>query len=357
MTALRRCYRCWIVHSKQNKTSRSLNTLLNLLTIECGDVHQYFLRKWFRRVFTKWMLHGTEHATHHTSVSLVVEAIVQRYKMHTDTPKPAAVCYDELDKSNPVVLSRMVAHIGTAATRRTILMASIVGHWPSSHIRNDLRALQAKYRALHHWAVIVGLESNCRDDSGLKHESTVNGTKLAHNAVACAHGSVTHSPRSKAFHRWVWNIECLRAARAARALMRDETKKPPCSGASPTPTTRRRRRRHKLGAATERSVPAQPSNTIVVPLANWSATVGAGKLHTLIAPYRHEIDDGRQARETSVASSLSCIVCMAGIGEWAFIPCGHRCLCSRCLPLFQGDTRQSCPVCRGPATTICRIYG
>lgn len=50
-------------------------------------------------------------------------------------------------------------------------------------------------------------------------------------------------------------------------------------------------------------------------------------------------------------SSL-CVVCITNARSHVIIPCGHMCLCQDCMPAICG----SCPMCRGPATSIMRVY-
>jgi len=48
-----------------------------------------------------------------------------------------------------------------------------------------------------------------------------------------------------------------------------------------------------------------------------------------------------------------CIVCLDNQADAAVVPCGHMCGCIACL---QGIKDSKCPVCRGPISSIIRIY-
>ena len=53
-----------------------------------------------------------------------------------------------------------------------------------------------------------------------------------------------------------------------------------------------------------------------------------------------------------------CIVCFAEPFTHAFLPCGHRCVCSRCAANWLKGTfgDRQCIVCRRPAVACTKIY-
>ena len=61
----------------------------------------------------------------------------------------------------------------------------------------------------------------------------------------------------------------------------------------------------------------------------------------------------------SEASNRKCVVCLENEPSHAFIPCGHRCVCSGCsadygLKFSEGEVK--CPLCREAAMCVTRIY-
>jgi len=56
-----------------------------------------------------------------------------------------------------------------------------------------------------------------------------------------------------------------------------------------------------------------------------------------------------------------CVVCLERRADTAVVPCGHLCGCEPCLRGMQGSGGQGaepamCPMCRGPMTSLIRIY-
>ena len=54
-----------------------------------------------------------------------------------------------------------------------------------------------------------------------------------------------------------------------------------------------------------------------------------------------------------------CVICLADDRIFAFVPCGHRCLCAACCFEMVAWTPMHvvrCPVCRMTPATVCRIY-
>ncbi|KAK3237668.1 hypothetical protein CYMTET_52277 [Cymbomonas tetramitiformis] len=51
-----------------------------------------------------------------------------------------------------------------------------------------------------------------------------------------------------------------------------------------------------------------------------------------------------------------CCVCLDAAREYAFMPCGHRCVCELCAESTMRSTGALCPVCRRPVQGSLRIY-
>jgi len=50
-------------------------------------------------------------------------------------------------------------------------------------------------------------------------------------------------------------------------------------------------------------------------------------------------------------NALLCVFCTIEQSTFAIIPCGHKCLCERCV-----DFVHSCPICRGVKQNVLRIF-
>ena len=50
-------------------------------------------------------------------------------------------------------------------------------------------------------------------------------------------------------------------------------------------------------------------------------------------------------------ATAECAICWDGEAEYAVVPCGHRCLCARCIKAVS-----DCPVCRGAMTAVLRVF-
>ena len=55
----------------------------------------------------------------------------------------------------------------------------------------------------------------------------------------------------------------------------------------------------------------------------------------------------------SLTESNTCVICLNGKKEYACIPCGHKCICSKCK---DNKSITACPLCRSNTTLICRIF-
>jgi hypothetical protein len=47
-----------------------------------------------------------------------------------------------------------------------------------------------------------------------------------------------------------------------------------------------------------------------------------------------------------------CIICRSDKSEYIFIPCGHKCVCSKCAQ----ELIDCCPYCRTEHTSITKVY-
>ena len=55
-------------------------------------------------------------------------------------------------------------------------------------------------------------------------------------------------------------------------------------------------------------------------------------------------------------SKAECVVCLEKNADTAVIPCGHMCGCGDCLLRISKSANPQCPLCRGPMTSVIRIY-
>eukprot|EP00927_Polykrikos_kofoidii_P025267 TRINITY_DN22735_c0_g1_i1.p1 TRINITY_DN22735_c0_g1~~TRINITY_DN22735_c0_g1_i1.p1 ORF type:complete len:633 (-),score=81.75 TRINITY_DN22735_c0_g1_i1:56-1954(-) len=51
-----------------------------------------------------------------------------------------------------------------------------------------------------------------------------------------------------------------------------------------------------------------------------------------------------------------CTVCLEKPADAAVVPCGHMCGCHDCLQMLQASRSPLCPMCRGPLTSVIRIF-
>lgn len=51
-----------------------------------------------------------------------------------------------------------------------------------------------------------------------------------------------------------------------------------------------------------------------------------------------------------------CVVCMERQSDCAVVPCGHLCGCEGCLNEIKNSASPQCPMCRGPVTSLIRIF-
>ena len=52
------------------------------------------------------------------------------------------------------------------------------------------------------------------------------------------------------------------------------------------------------------------------------------------------------------SNTSECIVCMDEPKEYAFTPCGHKCVCENC----SSKVERNCPMCRKPFTGVIKIF-
>jgi len=65
---------------------------------------------------------------------------------------------------------------------------------------------------------------------------------------------------------------------------------------------------------------------------------------------------GEKGEPLGAVGRPCCVVCLENPPVVAFIPCGHRCLCSGCSHRLPKELRRSCPACRQPAADLIRIF-
>lgn len=70
--------------------------------------------------------------------------------------------------------------------------------------------------------------------------------------------------------------------------------------------------------------------------------------------------EGKQYTQNTIEKSTtndrtSCVICLGDKSEFAFIPCGHLCICKDCAICVANFDRR-CPVCRSNATHVMKIF-
>lgn len=61
-------------------------------------------------------------------------------------------------------------------------------------------------------------------------------------------------------------------------------------------------------------------------------------------------------KEDGKPEVVQCTICMDRPSDSAVVPCGHMCGCHGCLEKIQVSALPHCPLCRGPVTSVIRIY-
>lgn len=62
-----------------------------------------------------------------------------------------------------------------------------------------------------------------------------------------------------------------------------------------------------------------------------------------------------QSRLLAKKTTKWCVVCFEKENDYAFLPCGHKCVCRGCAEM-QFRSATICPICRNQITTIQHIY-
>lgn len=101
---------------------------------------------------------------------------------------------------------------------------------------------------------------------------------------------------------------------------------------------------------------APPPSTTTCPSSSSSAATPVSA--SPVEPALHPVS---AATESSTGNEDSkedgqCVVCMDRPADSAVIPCGHMCACDSCLRAVQASAMPQCPMCRGPVTSVIRIY-
>lgn len=65
---------------------------------------------------------------------------------------------------------------------------------------------------------------------------------------------------------------------------------------------------------------------------------------------------GNPSEEDGSFESNLCTVCMDNPSDAAVVPCGHMCGCHACLEKIRTSSLPHCPLCRGPVTSVIRIF-
>lgn len=65
------------------------------------------------------------------------------------------------------------------------------------------------------------------------------------------------------------------------------------------------------------------------------------------------------AQEAATAASErcpTCVICLDQAASYAFVPCGHRCVCASCTQRLPPSHRGRCPQCRQASSDLIRIW-
>lgn len=80
------------------------------------------------------------------------------------------------------------------------------------------------------------------------------------------------------------------------------------------------------------------------------------KLQVIQSELFAQITDLQQQLKRVAKKTMKwCVVCFERENDYAFIPCGHKCMCKTCAILTQ-QKHPNCPYCRVKITSIQRIY-
>ncbi|PSC73191.1 hypothetical protein C2E20_3676 [Micractinium conductrix] len=111
------------------------------------------------------------------------------------------------------------------------------------------------------------------------------------------------------------------------------------------------RQAHQAAAGAAAAVAARAQH---LPAALGAGLAGAGQLSQLpllaAAPAGAAVHDGHDG----LTLDNECVICMADIRRVLCVPCGHMCVCARCMPLVQADG--ACPLCRAPLQDAMQIF-
>jgi len=62
-----------------------------------------------------------------------------------------------------------------------------------------------------------------------------------------------------------------------------------------------------------------------------------------------------EATHQALHEDNECVVCMVSQKQFAFVPCGHVCVCAECADLIGKSTRE-CPMCCTACTQIIKTF-
>eukprot|EP00931_Biecheleriopsis_adriatica_P035784 TRINITY_DN20615_c0_g1_i2.p1 TRINITY_DN20615_c0_g1~~TRINITY_DN20615_c0_g1_i2.p1 ORF type:complete len:169 (+),score=27.61 TRINITY_DN20615_c0_g1_i2:82-588(+) len=85
------------------------------------------------------------------------------------------------------------------------------------------------------------------------------------------------------------------------------------------------------------------------------------ELKLQVASLREQLTAAQESHAAAVAGTGAggrggneCVVCMASSRQYAFTPCGHRCVCHMCA-VSSVRTDRRCPICRAKVVRILKI--
>ena len=67
-------------------------------------------------------------------------------------------------------------------------------------------------------------------------------------------------------------------------------------------------------------------------------------------------EDAEEGAEKGSDADSQCVVCLDAPKQYAFVPCGHVCVCVACSEDIMTRGRGCCPCCRADAMMVMRVY-
>jgi len=69
-----------------------------------------------------------------------------------------------------------------------------------------------------------------------------------------------------------------------------------------------------------------------------------------------DLQRSKQELDQLPPAPCECIICLDAPVTHLFVPCGHMVACARCAEMVMRNAEQVCPVCRTPASSVCKFF-